>query len=121
REVTMASPRMGSREVTCLSSRASRSGTGVKTRGRSHAASAGPVDLESRLPGRLSRGPFSRYVAGATAAFAGRDQTSVSGNERWIAKALRAWPAVVAELETISVESHGPILARPCSYPNRLL
>ena len=55
--------------------------------------------------------PFARHVAGAAAAFARRDQTSVSGNEGWIAKALRAGLAVVAELEAISVESHGSILA----------
>jgi len=54
--------------------------------------------------------PLARYVAGATAALAGRDQSSVPGNEGWIAKARGAGATVAAELEAISVESHSGIL-----------
>ena len=54
---------------------------------------------------------FAWHVAGAAAAFAGGDQTSVSGNEGWIAKAFGSGLTVAAELEAISVESHALILA----------
>jgi len=60
--------------------------------------------------------PLARYVAGATAALAGRDQSSVPGNEGWIAKARWAGLTVAAELEAIPVESHVGILAEGRLY-----